>query len=335
MAEMTPIERVSAVVLGEHPDRPPVSFWHHFPPDCAYGQAAVEAHLKHLSRYSLDFLKVMNDNRYPTSRDVDTASDLRDLPLLGGDEEGYARQLELIKALAVELSGKVLIATTLFNAWAVLRRLVTPASSDRHGPPRLGGPTEPADERLAELLHEDRTAVAAALDVVAGSQANFARRCIEAGADGVFLSVRDDWVNTDANGMDTYNEMVRGRDRRILDAAANGRFNVLHVCGIPQDLRAFAQYPIHVLNWADRGGGPTIREVIGQVKPAICGGVDNLTTLPSGRPEDVEEEVRDALRQAGERPMMVSAGCTYHPDVVPAENLNAMVRAAHAHRSAA
>ena len=328
MSEMNSIERLSAVLAGCQPDLPPVSFWHHFPPDCQFGQRAVDAHLRHLSRYGLDFLKVMNDNRYPTILDIRAASDLRALPVLRGDEEGYLRQLDLIRALKAELSGKVLLATTMFNAWAVLRRLVYPPTSDRHGPPTLGGPATPADHRVSELLAEDRTAVSTALEVIARSQANFARKCIEAGADGIFLSVRDDWVDTDAHGQGTYDEMVRAGDRQILDAAREGSFNVLHVCGVPQDFHAFAEYPVQVINWADRAAGPAIGEVIGRIKPSICGGVDNLSTLVEGSPEAVKGEVHDALRQAGDRPMIVSAGCTYDPDAVPDENLQAMVRAA-------
>ncbi len=181
-----------------------------------------------------------------------------------------------------------------------------------------------ADARVSELLAEDRTAVGTALDVIAMSQANFATKCIEAGADGVFLSVRDDWVNTDANGTDTYDELVRLGDGQILTAAREGRFNLLHVCGIAMDFHGFAEYPVHVINWADRTGGPAIGTVAGRVKPAVCGGVDNLDTLPNGTPQAVEEEVRDALRQAGDRPIFISAGCTYDPQTVPDEHLHAI-----------
>ncbi len=62
---MDKIERVAAVVEGRRPDRPPVSFWYHFGPAEVPGPPAVEAHLRHVETYDLDFLKVMNDNRYP------------------------------------------------------------------------------------------------------------------------------------------------------------------------------------------------------------------------------------------------------------------------------
>lgn len=327
MAEMSSMQRVSAVLSGEQPDCPPVSFWHHFSSDCWYGRPAVDAHLRHVHRYGLDFLKVMNDNPYPAMREIRSATDLRDFPVLRGDEEGYGKQLNLLRALSSELSGKIFMATTMFNGWAVLRRMATPAIADRHGPPKLGAITD-ADQRMTELLLEDREAMGMALDAISASQANFAGKCIEAGADGVFLSVRDDWVNTEAHGQETYQALVQAGDRKILDAAAEGRFNMLHVCGVPQDLMLFSDYPVHAINWADRAGGPPIGEVVGRVGTAVCGGVDNLGTLPNGTPREVEGEVRDALRQAGETPIMISAGCTYDPDLVPEANLRAMVQAA-------
>jgi len=328
MTTMTPMQRMSAVLTGDRPDHPPVSFWHHFPIDKACGQAAVDAHLHYLKRYDLDFVKIMNDNPYPWKLTGYSPGDLRSLPMRSGTEEGFAEQLELIRSLTAELKGKVLTTTTVFNSWMVLRRTLRTERRTRHDPPKLhGGPT-PADVRLSELLAEDRFAVQTALDTIAESLAGFARQCIEAGADGIFLSVRDDWVNTDVHGLETYDELVRPGDLKILDAVRDARFNILHVCGIPQCFDAFADYPVHVINWADRAAGPAIRDVVSRVRPVVCGGVDNLRTLPGGTPEDVEREVHDALNQAGGRPMIVSAGCTFDPDAVPSANLEAMVRAA-------
>lgn len=328
MIAMSPMERMSAVLGGQQADHPPVSFWYHFPTACRNGSAAVDAHLEHLTRFGLDFLKVMNDNPYPTRRTIATAADLRDLPVLQGDEDGYTHQLELIRTLAKELSGQVLITTTLFNAWAILRRLVTPRTSDVQNPPRLGGSLSPVDKRMSELLREDRTAVAMALDTIAASQANFAKRCLTAGADGIFLSVRDDWVDHEANDAGTYDEIVRIGDGQILTAVAGAKLNMLHVCGVPRDFDAFACYPVHAINWADRAAGPAIGQVIEDMSAIACGGVDNLGTLPNGSPDAVRDEVRDARRQAGTRPIIISPGCTFDPALVSEDNLRAMVDAA-------
>lgn len=328
MTVMNPMERIRSVLKGGQPDRPPVSFWHHFESGAVRGPPAVDAHLSHLKRFDLDFLKIMNDNGYPPGEPVRHASDLRHLEVLSGLEDEFAAQLELIQALAEPLQGKVPLVTTVFNAWAVLRRIATPVIADRHRPPRLGGNPVKADIRMAELVAEDRYAVAMALEVIAQSLANFVRRCLRAGADGIFLSLRDDWGNAEISGANTYHELVRDGDKQILSAAGEGWFNVLHVCGIPQDFPAFAEYPVQVINWADRAAGPAIKEVMGRISPVVCGGVDNLDTLPNKTPAQVEHEVRDALRQAGDHPMIVSTGCTFDPDAVPPENLDAMIRAA-------
>jgi uroporphyrinogen decarboxylase len=326
---MTKIERVQAVLQGRQPDRPPVSFWCHFPHDQVTGRAAIEAHLAHLSRFDLDFLKVMNDNGYPRVVGVDvihSVGDLKRLRVLDGTEGTFGAQLEVIRGLAGFLSGKVLFTTTVFSAWATLRELVH-APRTEHGPPKMQGCDE-RDEAISALLKEDRAAVAGAIGVIAESLANFARECIKAGANGVFLSVRDDWVDRPENGDGTYDEMVRPADVKVLDGAAAGTFNMLHVCGKAVNFEAFARYPVQVLNWADRAAGPSIAYARDRAKPALCGGVDNLKELPEGTPAQVAEQVRDAIRQAQYRPILITPGCTYDPARVPEQNLRAMVNAA-------
>jgi len=196
MPEMTQARRVLSVLAGQASDRPPVGFWHHFPSNAVSGRAAVEAHLRFLDRYPVDFLKIMNDNPYPTRRVVQCVADLRSLCVLNGDEAGYGLQLEVIRALADALAGEFLLVTTLFNTWTTLRKIVTPPGSDRSRPPVLGGAVAEADRRMHALVLEDRTAVAEALHGIAASHANFVANCLQAGADGIFLSVREDRVNT-------------------------------------------------------------------------------------------------------------------------------------------
>ncbi|MGA2066393.1 MAG: uroporphyrinogen decarboxylase family protein [Thermoguttaceae bacterium] len=323
---MEKIERVEAVLSGLRPDRPPLGFWYHFSPDCVAGPPAVAAHLAHLETYDLDFLKVMNDNRYPVPGPISAARDLEKLPVLEGDEGGFARQLELIGELARRLAGRAWMTTTIFNTWSTLRRLVAP-QSDAHGPPTLGPSSDPRDALLSRLLREAPAAVAHALGTIAESLARFARHCIQKGAQGIYLSVRDDWVDTPGNGPGTYDRLVRPGDLAILAGAEAGSFNFLHACGRALDFRRFAGYPAHVLHWADRAAGPSIAEAAGWVRPALCGGLDNLGTMPHGSPEDCAAELADAVRQAGQRPLLVAPGCTFDPHAVPAANLHAIRRA--------
>lgn len=324
---MDRIERVLSVIEGQRPDRTPVSFWHHFPAGQASGPAAVAAHLAHVEAYDLDFLKIMNDNEYPHAGRIHSVADLGDLRVLRGDEAESARQLDLIADLKRELGDRMLLSTTVFNAWTTLRKLTKPPTK-RHNPPSLARQADPASERLLGFYRQDPHALRAAIETITASLANFVGRCLKAGADGIFLSVRDDWLGGDAEGIGRYEELLRQSDRAILEAASGGRLNILHVCGNPTDFRAFAAYPVHVINWADRAAGPPISEVREWLGPAICGGVDNLSTLPDGTPDDCEREVADALAQAAGRPMIVGAGCTFDPGAVSRENLLAVCRAA-------
>jgi uroporphyrinogen decarboxylase len=321
------VQRVIAVLEGKRPDRAPVSFWHHFDLSQRAGAEAVRAHLDLLATNDLDFLKVMDDNGYPKPGPIRTVKDLASLTVLNGDEPEFARQLELIEALARELDGRVLTATTIFNAWATLRRLVK-TTDHQSGPPRLKGTDEQPDRVLTQFLAEDREAVARAVETVGLSLARFAARCLEAGADGIFLSVRDDWVDTEANGRGTYDQMIRSTDLHILEAVKGARFNLLHVCGCALNFDTFAEYPVHALNWADRAAGPSIAEVRDRVKPALCGGVDNLDLLVNGTPEQCADQVRDAIAQAGDRPILIAPGCTFDPQRVKPQNLAAVCRAA-------
>jgi len=322
-------ENVLSVVAGAAASQPPVSFWHHFSPGEASGQAAVDAHLRHFERWDLDFLKAMNDAGFPRPAPdwiARSAADLSDLPELTGSEPEFEAELEVVRSLRSRLGPGVPMIVTVFNAWATLRRLCEPETGT-HGPPKIVA-WDARDDTISRMLAEDAEAVANAVALLGRGLARFAARCLEAGADGIFLSVRDDWVDAPPNPAGSYDEIVKPADLAILDAAGEASFNMLHICGKALDFARFAAYPAHVLNWADRYAGPSLSEAKALTDKPLSGGVDNLNTLPNGTPEQVEAEVRDAIRQAGDRAFLLTPGCTYDPSSVPDENLSAMLRAA-------
>ena len=200
---MSKTEHLRLVLAGTEDVPPAVGCWYHFPPELQEPAAAAEAHLRHLDTYDLDFLKVMNEFGYPrhtlgSAGVIQSLDDLRKLEDLPGDAEPFDRQLELIRRLAEQLDGEVPMTTTIFSAWITLRNLTAPHKK-KHGPPTVGVRDDPRDALLTRMLHEDWAAMAAAVDTIGRSLANFARACIEAGADGIYLATRDDWVDTPAN----------------------------------------------------------------------------------------------------------------------------------------
>ena len=302
---MTSKERVDAVLAGRMPDRMPFSFWYHFLPDQASGAGALQAHLRQLDRYQMDFLKVMNDNLYPHAGRVERVEDLAAVGSLRGDEEGFGLQLELLSALRAAVGPGLYMPTTVFNAWMVLRQLVKPPTV--HMPPNLDAAADGPSRWIREAYAQKPDQVAKALKMIGQNLARFAALCVRAGADGIFLSVRDDWVDMPQKP-GIYERLVRPADLGILAAVNQAHFNILHVCGKAVNFRAFAEYPAAAINWADRAAGPAIAAVASWVKPAICGGVDNLGTLVSATPQQVRGEVADAIRQAGRPPHYDCAG---------------------------
>jgi uroporphyrinogen decarboxylase len=326
---MNPIERVNAVLAGRQPDRPPFSFWYHFPHEQVAGTAAVNAHLDQLNSYEMDVLKVMNDNPYPHPGRIAQVDDLESLEPLNGDEEGFGEQLAVLSALRTSIGNRVYMPTTIFNAWTVLRLLIEPPTI--HMPPNLDSMADAPSQWIRQAHQENSGLVARALEIIGQNMARFASKCVAAGADGIYLSVRDDWVDVpEAPGL--YDHLVRPTDRAILLAVAQAPINVLHVCGKAINFKAFADYPVPVLHWADRAAGPSIQDVARWAKPALWGGVNNLDTLVSGTAQQVRDEVLDALRQAGKRPILIAPGCTFDPARVPEANLRALADAVHQKR---
>ncbi|MBU0640709.1 MAG: hypothetical protein KKB50_17740 [Planctomycetes bacterium] len=347
---MSKTEHLRRVLAGGTRARPPASCWYHFPPEFHPAAPAAEAHLRHLEKYDLDFLKVMNEVDYP--RDalgaagvIQSVGDLKKLRELPGDAPPLDGQLDLVRRLAQRVGGEVPLTTTIFHTWMVLRNL-TAAPKQRHQPPVMEVLSDPRNALLTQWLRADRAAVEAALQTIEQTAIKFARLCIEAGADGIYLATRDDWIDTPAHrealatsageSGSPYDELVLDSDRAIFAGASAGWFNVLHLCGRPVRFDRHLPDPnIHVVHWADRESGPDIatarRLVMDAVpdvhgtRPALAGGVSNLKTLPYGKPVEVVAEVCDAIAAAAGYPLLITPGCTYDPDAISDENVLTMV----------
>jgi uroporphyrinogen decarboxylase len=83
-----------------------------------------------------------------------------------------------------------------------------------------------------------------------------------------------------------------------------------------------ADYPVDVINWADRvTAGPTLAQARQMTNKALAGGL-TVETLLNGTAEDVRLEVGDALAQTGGRGFMLTPSCTINARS-PEANLHA------------
>jgi len=117
-------QRVEATLEGIWVDRPPFTFWYHFPKDQVAGEACAKAHLDHYARHRLDFLKVMNDNGYPAPEGgIASAGDLSRMLPAPLDAPEFQNQLDALKIISHRLGDETVFITTLFNPFSVLGSL--------------------------------------------------------------------------------------------------------------------------------------------------------------------------------------------------------------------
>ena len=152
-------ERVMNCLSGRAHDRVPGSFWHHFPEDKWFSDAAVKAHLDFYRETNVDFLKIMEELRY--TFDMKSASDWFHYRPEKRHSPERAAQLEIIKRISGALGGECMIFTTVFD------------------PLRTVGITM-GYEFIEAHIKENLKAVSAAFKAMAESIAEYAADCLAA-----------------------------------------------------------------------------------------------------------------------------------------------------------
>ncbi len=324
MPSMTKHQRVRAALAGADVDRVPLSFWGHdffreWTPE-GLAQAMLERH----RRYDWDYMKVNPRAtyyaeawgcRYKPSRDptrgpdtvdyvLKSPSDLDNVRPVDVHDGPFAEHIQALRLIAEGLVGDAPFVQTVFSPLSVIGRM---ANGDR--------------DAVRRWMREAPDALHRALAAVTESLAAYAAACLEAGADGIFFPTVE-WATYDNATPDEYNHFARPYDLRVLQAAAAGWFNILHVCRQNNMLALLLDYPVHAFNWASsQPGNPSLAEGLAQTDKAVMGGVDQAT-IAGASPDEVAAEVREALRQTGARRLLLAPGCSISP-LTPDANLHA------------
>ncbi len=324
--------RVDAALANQPVDRPPVSLWRHFF-DCERSaEDLAGAMLAFQKRYDWDWMKVNPRASYhvegwgvttsygaggPLDKPVVTAypiqslADWGRLKPLSMDQGALGEQLEALERIGESLGGETYFIETIFNPLSIAADLVDN--------PKVAIPA---------LMVSNPQALKDALEVITATFSEFAKRCLDAGADGIFFATTD-WASRDLLNEEQYAEWGRPYDLRVLEAAQGAHFNVLHVCKNNNLLFALADYPVHAINWAvGSPGNPGLRDVQLNTNKTVIGGWMN-ETLRDGTPAMIKSEARAAREQTGGRRFMLGPACSIAPES-PEENVKAARAAADA-----
>ena len=302
---MTKKERVIAAIKGEAVDKVPSSFSLHFPKDVAFGDAAVEAHLKFFEESDTDILKIMNENLVPYMGEINQGSDYHMVREMTMEDDFMKDQTELVKKILARCDKDAFTLGTLHGITA----------SSIH-PLEKMDPNYTYDEvreKLCRLLHEDKDTVLAGMQRIANVMCDLARTYIELGVDGVYYAALGGETRFFTD--EEFEQWIKPFDLQIMKAIKDaGGYCFLHICKDGLNMDRYKDY------------GPYADVVNGGVYEApfsleegrkmfagktIMGGLPNRHgVLVDGPAEAVKEETRKVIREFGKTGFILGADCT-------------------------
>ena len=306
---MTKMERFRAAVRGDDVDCLPVSVWLHLGTEHLPGEVVAQRHIDYLKAYDFDYLKVMNDYRYPLPAgvaNVTTADDLARFEPQPMSVYQFDQQLVCLRRLRAALPDVPLIET-LFNP---LQTLARGAGSSA----------------VQTVLHNPE-AGDKALEAITQTLLTYVQAVKDAGIDGLFYSINGA-VDPAKGGLtdEQFARFVTPYDLRLLQAA-QGMTRVAHVHGFNLRFDRCAGYPVEVFSWSHLNSAPSLGEARGLTQAALMGGMNEVQLTRQSEAE-VQADIEASVRDAGWRKLLVGPGCTTAPDT-PDHILRTAVRVTH------
>jgi len=330
---MTKRQRVTAALRGEPVDRLPLAFWlHNFATENSARGLADET-IRLAGTFEWDFLKPQSraqsfaemwgltfapsgEKARPytvTHAPLATADDLARLPVADPGSGALGEQLEALRLIRAAVGPDVPIIWTVFAPPMILPMLAR------------GG-----REQALGFLRQAPRETARAFDVMADTLAEYARRCVAAGADGLFYA-----TNVATTALMSAGECRRWQrpwDLRILRAVESAPFNLLHVCGTGIHFDEFADYPVTALSFARVPGNPTLADAHARTGRAVVGGLPAKPEIAAMTEAALVERAAAARREMRDRWLLLGPDCSINPDTP--ERLLAAVGAAVRHAAA-
>src|SRR5262249_3627004 len=156
---------------------------------------------------------------------IHTVADWHGIRPLAPDRGAYGEQLDAVRALKRALPADVPFVQTVFLPLGVAGEMVEkPATGRDH----LLGPDSAVFIRAREAIRDTLIA--------------YVRAVLDAGADGLYFATTH-FASHDMMPPEAYLRLVRPFHLKVIEAAREARFNVLHVCKSRNFLPELAQIP--------------------------------------------------------------------------------------------
>nr|WP_187348298.1 uroporphyrinogen decarboxylase family protein [Limosilactobacillus fermentum] len=315
----------------------PISFWRHFAEseftDASQEPAVLDINLQgHRDYYQavdVDFAKTMLDGYFPYPfrgvTDPKDVEQLKKLSPLDEDDPWIRGQVELAKQQE-DLAGDRPVFITVFSPlillkWALIEHYVEPLLL--------------SDQLFADLYEQDSQLVSHVLGVIAKDLTKVVTALKkETGITGIFYSTQS-IQDQRLDNHEFFDQVMEPIDISVQDEI-NHQFeiNILHICGFDgatNHLEWFTNYPLQVINWAtlvDHYSLAEGKKLFGD--RVVLGGIDNSVkgVLYARSKEEIQQEVRRLIDEAGKQGVILGADCTVPRDI-PYEHLQWAIEEAH------
>jgi uroporphyrinogen decarboxylase len=319
MKNMTKRERLEATIAGAPVDRPAVAMWRHWPEDDQDGEELAISSLAFQKVFDWDFMKITWGAEY-------CVADWGVKSRYAGNDNG-TRQWVLQPVQTPEDWTKLKVLDPnagLMGEVPKALRLIGKGAEDVPFLQTIFSPISQAkflsQDRLLVHMRTNPDAVKAGMEVLTETTIRLIDAIRDTGISGIFYALQ--WSVYDIMSEAEYREFGQPYDLRVLDAAQDLWFNVLHLHANNVMFDMATEYPVHAINWHDRETPPTLKEARRLFSGALVGGLRRIDTVLRGTPDDVRTEARDAIEQTGGRRFVLSTGCVT-PVTAPWANLRA------------
>jgi len=319
-------DRVLAALGGEEVDRVPVAAWRHFPGEDYTAEDQIQSFVSFQKKYDWDFMKLMFRNSFlledwgctvkepqvpygyylPEKYAVNQTEDWKKLSPLDPFQGTLGEMITVVRGVRDIKGEEILKLGTVFVPLMVARQLA-------------------GDKKMLQDLRDNPSVLHEALNVITQTLIEFSIALLDNGADGIFIATQSN--NPGFMSQQEYAEFGHPYNLKVLRQIEDrSLFTMLHVCQVKPRFDEFVDYPVHAINWDDRITSPSLVEARKKTDKCLIGGVDKERVLRNGTPDQVNQQVHDAIQSAGRKKMIVGVGCGIPVDC-PDENLFAMRKA--------
>jgi len=302
-------ERTQAALTGSPVDRPPISFWRHFP-DIDHDPAALAGTLLEFhGRFDLDFIKVMPSGVYcvedwgcqvhytgapngaKTCREhaVKKPDDWKNIKPLAPHGGALGREIKCLRVVRNNRRDSAPILQTIFSPLTIAAK--------------LSGP-----DLLLQSLRTSPESLLAGLEAITETMIQYVAACFEAGAEGIFFATQ---MATPARlSLAEHQKFAEPFDLRLLKAVSQRSFfTLLHIHGENILFQELTHYPVQAINWHDRKTWPSLGQAKEIFSGAVVGGLEEWGTLRTGPVSSIKEQVQEAISQTQGKRLIVAPGC--------------------------